>query len=188
MCRSEGIDFSSCLNESSRRNEVANQSHPRAETSGSVGLRAIDPPVRTARNASVVLNMVRDTGFEPVTPSVSRRCSTTELTALISVLASNRRRAGRKPYAAPLGQASLFGGTLGNADRGVTPCQVGCSSVHPSPFSSAAHRRDGWRRPGRNLHRPARHPPPRGVEERWRSPRTPPGHRLRSPAGRWGVA
>lgn len=26
--------------------------------------------------------MVRDTGFEPVTPSVSGRCSTTELTAL----------------------------------------------------------------------------------------------------------
>src|SRR5260370_26632931 len=26
--------------------------------------------------------MVRDTGFEPVTPSVSRKCSTTELTAL----------------------------------------------------------------------------------------------------------
>ena len=25
--------------------------------------------------------MVRDTGFEPVTPSVSGRCSTTELTA-----------------------------------------------------------------------------------------------------------
>ena len=25
--------------------------------------------------------MVRDTGFEPVTPSVSRKCSTTELTA-----------------------------------------------------------------------------------------------------------
>ena len=28
--------------------------------------------------------MVRDTGFEPVTPSVSGRCSTTELTALKS--------------------------------------------------------------------------------------------------------
>lgn len=29
-----------------------------------------------------VLRMVRDRGFEPLTPSVSRRCSTTELTAL----------------------------------------------------------------------------------------------------------
>ena len=28
-----------------------------------------------------LLEMVRDTGFEPVTPSVSRKCSTTELTA-----------------------------------------------------------------------------------------------------------
>ena len=27
--------------------------------------------------------MVRDTGFEPVTPSVSGRCSTTELTARV---------------------------------------------------------------------------------------------------------
>jgi hypothetical protein len=29
--------------------------------------------------------MVRDTGFEPVTPSVSRKCSTTELTAQLSL-------------------------------------------------------------------------------------------------------
>ncbi len=29
----------------------------------------------------VKVEMVRDTGFEPVTPSVSGRCSTTELTA-----------------------------------------------------------------------------------------------------------
>ena len=32
-------------------------------------------------------SMVRDTGFEPVTPSVSGRCSTTELTALESRVA-----------------------------------------------------------------------------------------------------
>ena len=30
--------------------------------------------------------MVRDTGFEPVTPSVSGRCSTTELTAQVDGL------------------------------------------------------------------------------------------------------
>ena len=34
--------------------------------------------------------MVRDTGFEPVTPSVSGRCSTTELTALVFCLAGAR--------------------------------------------------------------------------------------------------
>src|SRR5436189_110638 len=41
--------------------------------------KALDEP------ANLVLlhsqEMVRDTGFEPVTPSVSRKCSTTELTA-----------------------------------------------------------------------------------------------------------
>src|SRR6266487_1972070 len=30
----------------------------------------------------ILLGMVRDRGFEPLTPSVSRKCSTTELTAL----------------------------------------------------------------------------------------------------------
>ncbi len=39
---------------------------------------------------SIKLKMVRDTGFEPVTPSVSGRCSTTELTAQILFLASTR--------------------------------------------------------------------------------------------------
>jgi hypothetical protein len=34
------------------------------------------------RFSTGALEMVRDTGFEPVTPSVSGRCSTTELTAL----------------------------------------------------------------------------------------------------------
>ena len=36
---------------------------------------------KLAKVKSFLGKMVRDTGFEPVTPSVSRKCSTTELTA-----------------------------------------------------------------------------------------------------------
>ena len=38
-----------------------------------------------------IREMVRDTGFEPVTPSVSGRCSTTELTAPRSMPAEGGR-------------------------------------------------------------------------------------------------
>ncbi len=40
--------------------------------------------------------IVRDTGFEPVTPSVSGRCSTTELTALFSTLSTRECVEGRR--------------------------------------------------------------------------------------------
>lgn len=39
--------------------------------------------------------MVRDTGFEPVTPSVSGRCSTTELTAQTGHAHLGRAKLGR---------------------------------------------------------------------------------------------
>ena len=45
--------------------------------------------------------MVRDTGFEPVTPSVSGRCSTTELTAL-------GLPSGQRMYGQPRGVGNLF--------------------------------------------------------------------------------
>ena len=40
--------------------------------------------------------MVRDTGFEPVTPSVSRKCSTTELTAHDDTCAIGQARIKRR--------------------------------------------------------------------------------------------
>lgn len=57
---------------------------------------------------------VRDTGFEPVTPSVSGRCSTTELTALSSTLLhqecveSRRLRFVDKNFSGPRPSASLL--------------------------------------------------------------------------------
>ena len=48
--------------------------------------------------------MVRDTGFEPVTPSVSGRCSTTELTALCRAFCSG----AAKLVSNPLGRQPLF--------------------------------------------------------------------------------
>ena len=49
------------------------------------GLRVVkrraDGFINETGSAGKILGMVRDTGFEPVTPSVSRKCSTTELTA-----------------------------------------------------------------------------------------------------------
>src|SRR2546428_3594142 len=43
--------------------------------------------------------MVRDRGFEPLTPSVSRKCSTTELTAHILALSwQNSLRSGKEEY------------------------------------------------------------------------------------------
>gem|GEM_PF-4227420 len=46
--------------------------------------------------------MVRDTGFEPVTPSVSGRCSTTELTAQCRFPFGVREaRMGKEQHAIP---------------------------------------------------------------------------------------
>src|SRR5438046_976536 len=51
--------------------------------------------------------MVRDRGFEPLTPSVSRKCSTTELTAHILALTwQNSRRSGKEEYRSSTGQKS----------------------------------------------------------------------------------
>jgi hypothetical protein len=50
--------------------------------------------------------MVRDTGFEPVTPSVSGRCSTTELTAQTMPPLQRRAKLGRSPL--PMQPLFLF--------------------------------------------------------------------------------
>ncbi len=57
----------------------SSRSRRRASSSAGVGGAADSTGLKMDR--ATCEEMVRDTGFEPVTPSVSGRCSTTELTA-----------------------------------------------------------------------------------------------------------
>jgi hypothetical protein len=58
--------------------------------------------------------MVRDTGFEPVTPSVSGRCSTTELTARSEALLRAAKLVSKSHFTQPLFQSKRKNFTHGS--------------------------------------------------------------------------
>ena len=95
-------------------------------------------PKKKPAEAGLVMNgMVRDTGIEPVTPTVSRWCSTAELTARVS-------RTGPGEWVAPWGDATHFSEKFGSFPRGQkTPVNKRAGSRSSPPFETVNSTRTG---------------------------------------------